>query len=285
MSGIATLKPRASYRPVGTFLTVLVAYSILIATAIFTVFKQLPSIAKIAVYAWGPMITAGVTTWLLNESVRDWLGQLRSLQAGVHWYLAGVGIMMIGTEFETIAVLLLGGDITVPAYPLSAYVIPFGVTLLFAGALEELGWRGFLQPRLQQRFSALWTSVGIGVIWGVWHIPLIVAGLGNFRVFWEYMLVITAVSILYGWLYNNTKAALPVVMITHASHNMPPIGSPTSDVPAVFNVLSGDTIFYLLCASLIALYAGSQTLTKDGTLPGVPGQLKDHLSKREEPAD
>jgi membrane protease YdiL (CAAX protease family) len=285
MNVVDTLRQRASRCPVGTFLTVLIVYSALAATAIYTVLNGLPPMLRVAVYAWGPMLSAGATVWLLDESVRDWLGQLRNLQTGVHWYLAGVGIMMIGTELETVVVLFLGGDVTVPAGPPSTYLFFFDFTLFFAGALEELGWRGFLQPRLQQRFSALWTSAGIGVLWGLWHVPMILAGLGDFAAFREYMLMILTVSVIYGWLYNTTEAALPVVMITHASHNMPPLGSPTGDVPAVFNVLSGDAIFYLVCALFIVLYAGSQTLTRDGTLPKIPGHRKESLPNRENPAD
>ena len=285
MSRADGVKRRASRRPIGTFLAVLIVYSTLVATAISTVLNGISPNLRVAVYAWGPMLSAGATVRVLDESVRGWLGQLRNLRAGVHWYLAGIGIMIIGTEFETLTVLLRGGDVTAPVAPLSTYAFLFGFTLLFSGAVEELGWRGFLQPRLQQSFNALWVSVGIGVLWGLWHVPMILAGLGNFTAFWEYMVMITAVSVLHGWLYNATKAALPVVMITHAAHNMPPIGSPTGDVPAVFDVLSGDAMVYLFCASLIALYAGSRTLTRDETLPEVPGQLGAQLPKQEGSAD
>jgi hypothetical protein len=74
-------------------------------------------------------------------------------------------------------------------------------------------------------------------------------------------------------------------MIAHASHNMPRIGDAAGDVPAVFGIMSGDTIFYLLCASVIALYVGSQTFTRDGTLPAVPGQLKEYEPDQEGTAD
>lgn len=148
----------------------------------------------------------------------------------------------------------------------------FVVTLFLAGTLEELGWRGFLQPHLQQRFDAVWVSIGIGVTWAVWHIPMMVAGFGDFAAFWEYTLNITAISIVYGWLYNTTDAALPVVMITHAAHNIPPISTSTGTVPTIFTTVSGDTMIYITCALLVTLYAGSRTLTRDGTLPGIPGQ-------------
>jgi membrane protease YdiL (CAAX protease family) len=273
MSRAAALRHRASDSPVGAFLVVLVALSALFATTHYAIYgSELPTLAVIT-YAWTPMISAGVTVWLLDESIRDWLGQLRNLRAGAHWYLAGVGIMMLGTEFEVIVAVLLGGDVSVPKYPLLGYALSFAVTLFLAGALEELGWRGFLQPRLQKRVGAVPASVGIGVLWALWHVPMILGGGGNFTVFWEYVLNLMAISVVLGWLYNNTEGALPVVMVTHASHNMPAIGDLTGSAPAVFDVLSGDTVLYLGCALLITLYAGSQTLTRDGSLPGIPGRF------------
>ena len=285
MSHVAALKQQASHSPIGTFLTVLVLYSGLTFAALYGLFRSTIPTPGVIVYAWAPMISAGVTVWLLDESVQDWLGQLRNLRVGIHWYLVGIGIMMLGTETETIVAVVLGGDATVPYAPLRTYLFTFGVTLFLAGGLEELGWRGFLQPRLQQRFSALHASLGIGVVWGLWHIPMILTGSGDFTVFWEYMLNVTAMSVALGWLYNTTEGGLPTVMIAHASHNMPPIGNAAGEVPPVFDTLSGDTIFYLLCASLIALYAGSQTLTRDGGLPEIPGQLSEHLSGRQNNPD
>ncbi|MCI0607333.1 CPBP family intramembrane metalloprotease [bacterium] len=37
---------------------------------------------------------------------------------------------------------------------------------------EELGWQGYLLPRLQQRYSAFVCSIMIGIIWTFWHTPL-----------------------------------------------------------------------------------------------------------------
>jgi membrane protease YdiL (CAAX protease family) len=285
MSRVAALKQRASQSPIRTFLAVLVLYSGLVFAGVYGMFGSTIPIPGLVLYAWAPMVSAGATVWLIDESVRDWLGQLRTLRVGIHWYLIGIAIMTLGTETETIVAVLLGANVAVPSAPISDYIFTFGVTLFLAGALEELGWRGFLQPRLQRRFSALHASLGIGVVWGLWHVPMILTGTGDFTVFWEYMLNVTVMSVILGWLYNNTDGALPVVMIAHASHNMPPIGDAAGDAPAVFDILSGDAIFYLLCASLIALYAGSQTLTRDGSLPGIPGQLGEHLRRRQAHAE
>lgn len=284
MSHVILLKQRASHSPIGTFLTVLTLYSGFVSIALYAVFgADFPDLAPLP-YAWAPMISAGATVWLCDESIRDWLGQLRNLRAGLHWYLVGIGIMMIGTEFENIVAVLLGADVAVPYTTVGNYIFVFAVTLFLAGSLEELGWRGFLQPRLQQRFSAVSASVCIGVVWGLWHIPMILTGAGDFTVFWEYMLNVVSMSIVLGWLYNNTEGALPVVMITHASHNMPPIGTPTANALLVFDLLSGDAIFYICCALLVTLHAGAQTLTRDGTLPNIPGQLGERLPASESPA-
>lgn len=47
--------------------------------------------------------------------------------------------------------------------------IPF---MIFGGGLEEVGWRGILQPLFEKRFSFLTAALIEGVIWSVWHLPL-----------------------------------------------------------------------------------------------------------------
>ncbi len=45
------------------------------------------------------------------------------------------------------------------------------------GALgEEIGWRGYLYPKLEERFGVVWAVIAGGIIWGVWHYPGICAG-------------------------------------------------------------------------------------------------------------
>jgi uncharacterized protein len=47
--------------------------------------------------------------------------------------------------------------------------LPFIIVL---GGLEELGWRGILQPKLEIIMGYLPSIFVVGIIWSVWHLPL-----------------------------------------------------------------------------------------------------------------
>ena len=55
-----------------------------------------------------------------------------------------------------------------PWYLFIAY-IPL---MIIGGGLEEFGWRGFLQPAMNEKLPFIVTSACVGVIWAVWHLPL-----------------------------------------------------------------------------------------------------------------
>lgn len=56
-------------------------------------------------------------------------------------------------------------------YPLF-FLIYLTPIMIFGGGLEEIGWRGFLLPKLLSRYSPLKSSLIIGVIWSLWHLPI-----------------------------------------------------------------------------------------------------------------
>lgn len=53
----------------------------------------------------------------------------------------------------------------------SAAVITHVIFLLIASLGEEIGWRGVALPGLQQKRSALASSIILGLCWGAWHLP------------------------------------------------------------------------------------------------------------------
>jgi len=85
---------------------------------------------------------------------------------------------------------------------------------------EEIGWRGFALPRLQADRSALSSIIILGVIWGICHLPDRMSS-EDFSCSYFVLFVIwtIAVSILFTWLYNNTKGNLSIAIMLHAAIN------------------------------------------------------------------
>jgi len=104
-----------------------------------------------------------------------------------------------------------------PSANLALYVLPF---FLFDAVTngEEIGWRGYLLPRLQARHSALLASLITGVIWALWHVPKFLVP-GNAVPFGAYLLETIAKAILFTWVYNNTRGSLLLATLFHAAIN------------------------------------------------------------------
>ncbi len=91
-------------------------------------------------------------------------------------------------------------------------------TFVIVGLFEELGWRGFLLPRLQHGRRALDAALLVGLAWLPWHLPELVSDPGQ-RPLLPFCIVIMAQSVILAWLYNSTVGSLPVVMLFHAAFN------------------------------------------------------------------
>jgi membrane protease YdiL (CAAX protease family) len=92
--------------------------------------------------------------------------------------------------------------------------------LLIIGPLsEEIGWRGYALERLQTRWNALTSSLIVGLVWALWHLPLFMMVGTSFHEsgdpFIGFLIKMMASSILYTWLYNNTKQSLWSAILLH----------------------------------------------------------------------
>jgi membrane protease YdiL (CAAX protease family) len=86
--------------------------------------------------------------------------------------------------------------------------------MVVGGGQEELGWRGYLLPKLQEKRNALVSSLIVGVIWSTWHLPfLYIPGSSLYgRPFAGYLIQLTTLSIILTWIYNNTGSILACVL-------------------------------------------------------------------------
>lgn len=188
-----------------------------------------------AVGAWGPLLAAAVVTRAAGYDVRAWAAQVvPDRDVGLRWYGLAVLVPFALTQTGVVVGWMLG--VSVSVVPLSELAFDFVVTLLVAGALEEFGWRGFLQPRLQERHSALAAAVVVGLIWAVWHAPLALGGTGAGYESGELVGLLVGLpifSIVMAWLYNSTHGGLLFVMVFHAVINTTPVFEAAESTPVM----------------------------------------------------
>ena len=186
----------------------------------------MPSAALMMVAGFGPSLAAGAVAVLSSGSagLRAWMLRCLEWRVGSGWYLlaflAPPASMACGLAFHA----ALGGPL--PALP-DASQIPlvianFGLVLLIGGPLgEEFGWRGYLMPSLTARTNWRAASLVIGVVWGLWHLPLFfMAGTAQALMpIPVFLLNILAGSVLFGWMFERTQRSVLPVLVLHTSLN------------------------------------------------------------------
>ncbi len=114
----------------------------------------------------------------------------------------------------------------------SVYLAPAVLMNFMAGPLgEELGWRGYLTPRLLETTNALVASLVVGFLWSIWHIPLYLdsvfsslsgaitftVGLMLSSVIMTAILLHTRgsvlVAVIYHWLMNATTSVVDAIFV------------------------------------------------------------------------
>jgi membrane protease YdiL (CAAX protease family) len=157
-------------------------------------------------------------------ALRKLLGHLLIWRVNPLWYL----VVVLGPVALVAGMVglntLLGGPALSLGMPLVSVAIFFGFSIFPGSALgEEIGWRGYVLPRLQSRMSALSAALLLAPIWALWHLPLWLTG-GPGRtplIYAGFVLSAFALSVLLTWVYNSTGGSLLLVVLLHATINLP----------------------------------------------------------------
>lgn len=260
MPPLGSLRRRARSRPVAAFLVASFALSWLYGFAFLryvdpVVEYPLSQVASLP-FAWGPLVAAAAVTRVSGVSARSWLRGLLDFAVPLRWLAAAFLVPVVVQDVPDLLLALRGEPVEYGVTPMHALV--FGFTLVLGGSLEEFGWRGFVQERLQARWGGLTTAVVVGVAWALWHLPLHAAGYtfadDNVALFTAYLV---GLSVVLAWVYNSTAGVLPA-MVFHAAHNMPGFVSPTEGAssPILDHSLPIITALWVLLAAALAAYSG-----------------------------
>jgi membrane protease YdiL (CAAX protease family) len=178
------------------------------------------------------------------------------------WSLVALLLIPIMAAVSLLAHSFFGG----PALGLrTTQLLPQVIVILMISLGEEIGWRGFALPRLQQRFSALNASLLLGLTWGFWHYPGFLIGVGvplelPFAVF---VIWTTLATILMTWVYNNTGGSILSAILIHsaanATFNYLPLLPEWVGQTTTFSIFVG--LVFVVVIALVARY-GAKNLVR-----------------------
>ena len=229
---------------------------------------------------WPTHVPALVGPLLAAVVVAAGAGGLRRLAASmvrvrvpVRWWLVALSPLGIGAV-AAVAELLATGHGPSPAgfgmfagiSPLAGPVGVAAVLVVVNGFGEETGWRGFLLPALQRRFTPLTAMLLLTPIWAVWHAPMFVV-VSTFRGFdagtvigWTFGLA--SGSVVLGWLYNRT-GSVALAAVWHGLFNV------VSGTAAAGGVMAAVTSTVVMVVAVVLV--GAELLARRRGRPSVLG--------------
>jgi membrane protease YdiL (CAAX protease family) len=175
--------------------------------------------------AFGPPVGAGVVVWASGGSLRRWLSQVVRWRIGARWWAVAIFLPLLILAVGSALFVAFGGPIDLDSFPfVGVYIFVMAWGIVWGGGQEELGWRGFMLPLLQEKYSALVSSLIVGVAWAVWHLPLLLNANtthGGWSLSQQaiWMVTILTGSILWTWMYNSTEGSVLAVAVFHAGIN------------------------------------------------------------------
>ena len=174
---------------------------------------------------WAPNVAA-IT---LTATRGGWLAIRELLSRLVRWrvlpwvWLAAIGFYPALMLIVQVIGLAFGRPLATADAWLHAAIGVFSLPALLLGPLgEELGWRGYLLPRVLERMRPAPAALVVGTIWMVWHIPAFLAsGLPqSSMVFPVFVLAGIALSVFVTWLFVNARQSILIAgIIPHAIAN------------------------------------------------------------------
>jgi membrane protease YdiL (CAAX protease family) len=184
----------------------------------------------LALGGFAPSIAGVVMTWRVagRAGLRELWRRCIRFDLGVRPYLVIFLAPALTGGARVVVQLLRGGSLTVPD-PLGRPALLVGLTLqlfLFGPLSEELGWRGFALDRLLARWSGLRSSLLLGAIHALWHLPLFFVP-GTIQYAWGApalhfaMFAVGTIggAIVFTWLHMAARRSIWAAILFHLTSN------------------------------------------------------------------
>lgn len=184
-----------------------------------------------------------------QSGLRDLVNRLIKWRVSWRWY----------TALLIFPILILVCQLSLAVLVSSEFLPTFfstGIILgLFAGFLEEIGWTGFVYPRMKSRYTALTASLILGVVHVLWHFAAGYLGASKAKgEFWlpyfaVFCVSMVAMRVILSWVYVNTESLLLAQLMHASSSGFLSILVSISISPA------NDTLFYAVYSVVLWIAA------------------------------
>lgn len=222
-----------------------------------------------------PAIASLLTRRITKEGMANSMLRL-NINGNVKYYLLAVALPIIyAAVTDVLNVLVMGekfdlntafeyAEVSAVGYTAAIFfniAISFATLPIYLG--EELGWRGYLFPKLKTVMNRPSAYIVSGIIWGAWHTPAIIGGhnFGKDYAGYPYVGVLTmcvsciAVGIIFTWLTEKTNSVYPAA-IAHAVNNnvISLVSAPARDLSNASDVYNVQ-FFYVMTAAVFIVAA------------------------------
>jgi len=197
--------------------------------------------------AFGPMLAAMLAASLDGTGLKTLFRPLGTWRVGLSWYLAALFIP--GGIFVLAAATWNALGHSEPlfyapnsaAFVAAAIVFPVG---------EEIGWRGFALPRLIDKVGPLAASAIIGVVWTLWHVPMLTLQGVHPALYLAFVPFLVGGSILFTWIYTHTRGSLLLAVLTHVGAHL---NNPGHAMPERYTPILLHAVAYVILATALVM--------------------------------
>ena len=170
------------------------------------------------VWATAPLVSALLMKFLLRDPVS--LGFKPAFKGNGRWYILSILAYPVAILTVLALGLLLGAsaidNFTVPTFMTA--MLPLAVTFFIFAFFEEVGWRGYLAPRVYGLNDSLLGHVLVGLIWASWHFPYLRelwshTSEGLLTLLPRFILGTIVFAVVYGEIRIRTGSVWPAVLM------------------------------------------------------------------------
>jgi len=174
--------------------------------------------------AFGPFLAGVIVTGMEGgiQGLKELLGRVLKWRVGPVWWLVAISPVLLFLLLAVAIRLLQGSWLDFGILGRIDFLPDLGIGAIFLwlityGFGEEIGWRGYLLPRLQRDRSAWSATLILWLFWAIWHVPSFfylhtVSSAGSLIGF---LLGVLAGAIVLTWLYNSSRGSVLMVALWH----------------------------------------------------------------------